>query len=167
MGGSLVAPRRYRKDGGSAPPAGRVDGTKEPRNLSKIFRSTTFRCPTQRYRFVRPISPGRLPLHVVARGHSSKQSVALLLIEDDRRVILLSVRTGSGSRNCISLSVRENGALVRIDHLAILRQGDVESLDEIACDIYGTLAKAFESFPARLLLRRWHSAYRRCEILDE
>jgi hypothetical protein len=64
--------------------------------------------------------PGPWRLHVDARSHSSKRSVVLLLVEDYRRVSLLAVRAGTGSRNCIRLSIRGNGALVRIDHLACL-----------------------------------------------
>ncbi len=56
----------------------------------------------------------------------SQRFVALLLIEDDRRVILLAVRTGTGSRNCIRLSVLGHGAFVCIDHLAILLPGGVD-----------------------------------------
>lgn len=67
----------------------------------------------------RPISPGLRRLQCGPPGAtSSKRSVALLLIENDRRVILLAVRTRTGSRNRTSLPIRGDGALVRIDHLA-------------------------------------------------
>lgn len=54
--------------------------------------------------------------------------MTLLLIEDDYRVILLAVRTGTGSRNCIRLSIRGNRALVRIHYLAILLPGGVDRM---------------------------------------
>src|SRR5579872_1590371 len=53
---------------------------------------------------------------------------SLLLIENDRGVILLAVSAGTGSRNCIRLSIRRNGALVRIDHFAILLPGGVNRM---------------------------------------
>jgi hypothetical protein len=78
----------------------------------------------------RVAGPGRVihRLTLTCRPSLLRAASVLLLIEDDRRVILLAVRTGTGSRNCIRLSVLGHGAFVRIDHLAILLPGGVDRM---------------------------------------